>query len=299
MRVALADIVFDAGTQIRAAINEQVVAEYSERMTEGVVFPAVVLFHDGNAHYLADGFHRFMAARRNEYRDIDADVRAGTKTDAIWFALGANKANGHRLTAADKKNAVALAFRNWPYRSMHQIAEQIGCSYQYVQQERPKVASTCQLPGRVTGKDGKSYPATKTVPRSMPDRSPAAAKQRRQDVSDMAGRGYTSRQIAASLQITQQSVAEIAKSEGISIHADRVVGKAKHHDANRIVGRMVQDAENLCADVNLIDFDDLDAAHLPQWLSSLQKSRDALGGFIRRLMKEQQKHGEEAASVAS
>jgi hypothetical protein len=98
-RVALQDIVFDAGTQVRVSISEQVVADYAEAMTDGADFPPVVLFHDGNRYYMGDGFHRGLAAKRIDARDIPADVRVGTATDALWYALGANKANGHRSAA--------------------------------------------------------------------------------------------------------------------------------------------------------------------------------------------------------
>src|SRR3990167_6592108 len=121
-RVRLAAITFDAGTQIRAAISETVVAEYAERMTEGVVFPAVVLFHDGKRHYMADGFHRGLASQRIGFKDIEADVRLGTQADALWFALGANKANAHQMTLADKRHAILLALDTWPERSANQIA---------------------------------------------------------------------------------------------------------------------------------------------------------------------------------
>src|SRR5688500_13986666 len=95
--VALHSIRTDAGTQVRAAINEDVVAEYADLMAGGVAFPPVVIFHDGSAAYLADGFHRVLAARRIGAASIVADVRAGTTTDALWYALGANNTNGQRL----------------------------------------------------------------------------------------------------------------------------------------------------------------------------------------------------------
>ena len=51
-RVRLDSVAFDAGTQIRAAIDTQVVSDYAEAMTGGATFPPIVLFHDGNQHYL-------------------------------------------------------------------------------------------------------------------------------------------------------------------------------------------------------------------------------------------------------
>ena len=183
-KINLDSIAFDAGTQIREAINEQVVGEYAERMSEGVAFPAVVLFADGCCrtdgsviYYLADGFHRMQAAQRNGFVDIDADVRAGTKEDALWFALGANKANGHRMTAGDKRHAIVLAVSTFPSRSARQIAEQVGVNYDYVNDIRRQVSDTLHLPDRVTGKDGKSYPASRPARPSEPAAAPVQSRQ--------------------------------------------------------------------------------------------------------------------------
>lgn len=161
--IPLKSIVFDAGTQIRVELDQHLVGEYAEAMTEGAHFPPIVLFHDGNRHYLADGFHRFMAAQRLKFADIDADVRPGTKDDALWFALGANKKNGKRLNSTDLQHAIRLAFETWPDKSAHEIAAQVGCTQQWVSARRAQVTTTCHLPDRVTGRDGKSYPATRPV----------------------------------------------------------------------------------------------------------------------------------------
>lgn len=334
-RTPLSQIAFDAGTQIRAAINESVVAEYADRMTEGIAFPPIVLFTDGTCredsspiYFIADGFHRAQAALRNSFKDIDAEVRPGTKQDALWFALGANKANGQRLTDADKKHAIVLAIKAWPDRSAAMIAEQLGCNHVYVTRLRQQEFTSKDLPSKVIGKDGKSYPAVRgtndtvgqrrdmrreeiaalvkaghesreivetlkirpdevaSVRRELGvgrDTSKAGIAKRKQDVRDMAGRGYTTRQIASALHITEESVGTIATKESIYIHADRVVGKTKRHDSTRIVEQMVMDAENLTADVNLIDFASLDRASIARWLDSLTASQKSLVAFIKRL----------------
>lgn len=160
-RVRLDAIAFDAGTQIRESIDQSVVSDYAEAMTNGSQFPPVTLFHDGNRHYLADGFHRFMAAQRLEWRHIDAVVHPGTKEDALWFALGANRTNGKRLSEGDKRNAIDLALKTWPDKSANQIAEQIGVNQSSVQRVKVEVMRVHNLPERVTGKDGKSYPASR------------------------------------------------------------------------------------------------------------------------------------------
>jgi ParB-like chromosome segregation protein Spo0J len=332
MRVRLDHIAFDAGTQIRAAIDQQVVTDYAESMTNGATFPPIVLFHDGNQHYLADGFHRFMAAQRNQFRDIDADVRPGTKEDALWFALGANKTNGKRLTMADKRNAALVAIKTWPHRSGAQIAEQIGCSAQYVTQIKSGVATTFDLPDRVTGKDGVSYPASPTAAKNarreaedmlrngadaqvvrdktgigretlheirrglglVTDKTKEGIQKRRDRMRAMAGEGYTSRQIADALELSEEGCRRTLKQEGIDVPADRAVGHIRKHDSNRIVDQIVADAENLTEGVNLIDFTKLDRDRLGEWADSLVKSRRALDGFIKRLLKEREKHGEAA-----
>jgi hypothetical protein len=332
--IQLGVIVFDAGTQVREAINEDVVTSYAECMERGDQFPPVVLFHDGNAYYLGDGFHRALAAKRNGRAGISADVRGGTKTDALWFALGANKTNGQLLTQADKKHAIVLALKHWPDKSAKVIAEQVGATAKYVGDIRDRVMDSLNLPERVTGKDGKSYPAnypqaqaakdakraeiaqclqagktSRDIVKSLRvqpelvaevrrqlgavvDKSRESVAQRRKDIRDMAECGCTSRQIAASLGIHQDTVGAIARKEGVVIHADRVVGATRHHDANRIVGQMVMDAENLTADVGLIDFPALDPAQLGAWIASLTQSRQSLNSFIRRLARERRNHGQ-------
>lgn len=320
--VSLSAIAFDAGTQIRASINEQVVSEYAERMNEGAVFPPVIVFHDGNQHYLADGFHRALAAQRNGLSEIPAELKPGTKTDALWFALGANRENGHRLTSEDKSHAVELALRQWPEKMQREIAMQVGCSESLVskvflrntsvepeirgralrdQKRRDEVRNLVnQGVGSVAiAKELKVTPSVVAEVRremgvSMLDRSKPAVAQRRQDIREMAERGYTTRQIATSVGLDEETVAKIAKREGIDIRADRAVGKTVRHDSNRIVSQMVMDAENLTADVNLIEFKDLEAGQLGPWIESLTASRQALSAFIRRLTEEQKKHGEAA-----
>jgi DNA-binding NarL/FixJ family response regulator len=298
-QVALADIVFDADTQARASISDPVVAEYAEQMTAGATFPPVVLFHDGSRYYMADGFHRGLAAFRVGVMDIAADVRAGTASDALWFALGANKTNGTRLTSKDKRHAILAALKTWPDKSINMIAEQIGANQRYASGIRAEVSATTNLPDRVTGKDGKSYPATT---RNRPERvvppppaggvarNPVAVQQRREQIRDMAAEGHSSRQIAAKLGLSEIGCRRIARDAGVDLLADRTIGRAHRHDSTRIVEHIVMDADNLTTDVNLIVFSDLTHEQIAGWLGPLKTSRDRLNTFIRRLMQEQENH---------
>ena len=125
------------------------------------------------------------------------------------------------------------------------------------------------------------------------DKSGDAVTARRARMAQMAADGYTTRQIAATVELSEQACKSYFKSEGIEVPADKVVGSTRRHDANRIIEQIVADAENLTEGVNLIDFDDVDRAQIAGWLRSLHESRDKFNAFIRRLTKEQQ-HGEAA-----
>lgn len=171
-RIRLDAIVFDAGTQVRAAISEETVVDYAALMESGTKFPPVMLFTDGIHYYMADGFHRGHAAQRIGAVDIPAEIMPGTRADALWFALGANRTNGARLTCADKRQAILLALKEWPEKSGHVIAEQIGVNQRYFAEIKAQVSATTHLPSRVTGKDGKSYPASRTSAPKAPEPEP-------------------------------------------------------------------------------------------------------------------------------
>ncbi|WP_429498652.1 ParB/RepB/Spo0J family partition protein [Robbsia andropogonis] len=122
--VQLSEITYDGSTQSRVSIDESVVAEYADAITDGASFPPVVVFQDGATIWLADGFHRFHAHRKIGALTIDADVRQGSRRDAILFSVGANSSHGLRRSNADKRKAVEtlLADAEWAAWSDREIA---------------------------------------------------------------------------------------------------------------------------------------------------------------------------------
>lgn len=135
-------IVTTAGTQIRASINSDAVDQYAEAMLDSTnEFPAVVVFHDGNEYILADGFHRVMAASRNGFKDILADVRKGSKSDALKYALGANATHGIPRTNRDKRRCVELALAEWPKISDREIARICAVSNQFASNMRSELST--------------------------------------------------------------------------------------------------------------------------------------------------------------
>ena len=263
------EITIDAGTQARAVIDEAIVDEYADQLTEGATFPPVTVFQDGSTTYLADGFHRLEAHRRAGRAEIEAEVQAGTREDALWFALGANGTHGHRLTAADKKHAIELALEVWPDRSQRRIAAQIGCSQRYVGKVRGQVRTSSHLADRTVGTDGKSYPAGGNTP---------AAASREQD--DEPENGTEAGETPAPVE-ADETKEETGKTERKGSPSQRAQNRS-----NKIVSVVARDALNLTAQEDLIDFHAIDHEKLPEWIGELEEARRRLGRLIRRLKQE-------------
>ena len=336
----LSDVHLDARTQVRAGVYATVVTTYGEQMTAGVVFPPITLFDDGTRFRLVDGYHRVMAARQIGRATIPAEVHLGTREDALWFALGANRANGLRLTARDVKKAIRVAVLQFPDRSTNQLAEQIGCSQRYVAAVKDQVRATATLPDHVTGKDGKTYPAFRakeeatvhpqheaivtavqagTTSRAIcrdlhvrservadvrralgvarPDMRGDAVQTRHEQIQALAADGHTTRQIASELGLSVAGCRKIVQKLGLTVLGDTVTRGIHRHDANRIVGRIVQDAENLVAGATLINFAALDHTQVADWVRSLQQSQRALRAFTTRLIREQRHEAVEPQAV--
>lgn len=158
-KIKLSEIVTDAGTQVRAGLNEATVADYAEALADGAEFPPVIVFHDGDRYIAADGFHRIHAAIKNGARVIECDVRNGSKADALMFALGCNAHHGLRRTNADKRHAVGMALKEFPKLSDRGLAEICIVSDTFVgdvRRESGAVKPHLPPPPRI-GKDGKAY----------------------------------------------------------------------------------------------------------------------------------------------
>ncbi len=156
-RIKLSEIVTDAGTQVRAGLNETTVADYAEALADGAKFPPVIVFHDGSRYIAADGFHRIHAAQRIGATQIECDVRKGGKSDALKFALGCNAHHGLRRTNADKRHAVELAVREFPAASWPVIAKMCLVSEELVKGVSKQLTENGGLkkPETVIGLDGR------------------------------------------------------------------------------------------------------------------------------------------------
>jgi hypothetical protein len=157
----------DGGTQARITIDEETVSEYADAMRKGARFPAIICYYDGAEYWLADGFHRHKAhfQAHGTAEKIAAEVRQGTRRDAVLFAVGANSDHGLRRTHADKRNAVLTLLRDedWTGWSDRQIAERTKTTHPFVGSLRRKLAETTgnDYQSARTGADGRTIDTAK------------------------------------------------------------------------------------------------------------------------------------------
>jgi hypothetical protein len=143
MKIPVGQIVRNGGTQIREKIDWTTVDEYADDMRAGSIFPDITVFYDGIKYYLADGFHRVEAARKAELKEINAEVKPGTRRDAVLHAVGANASHGLRRTNADKRRAVMMLLedKEWSQWSDREIARRCAVSKTFVSNMRPYLAT--------------------------------------------------------------------------------------------------------------------------------------------------------------
>tara|TARA_R110002110_G_scaffold78367_2_gene205632 strand:- start:899 stop:1720 length:822 start_codon:yes stop_codon:yes gene_type:complete len=164
----------DADTQARVKVSEETVDEYAEVIKDfnvkdwplGEDWPlgAIDVFHDGTDYFVADGFHRILAAQRVGRASIPCRIHKGTAKDARIFGMTANDQHGLRMSRADKRNCVEWLLDNGGKTLQKKIAEKAGVSLRTVESvvanrkaENPQLAG----PSTQSTKDRKDSGSTK------------------------------------------------------------------------------------------------------------------------------------------
>lgn len=156
----LSRIRIDGGTQSRSSVYQNVVDDYASAIEDGSKFPPVVVFFDGENYWLADGFHRHSAYSNLGIDYVDAEIRQGTRRDAILHSVGANAVHGLRRTNEDKRRAVMtlLGDEEWARWSDNQIAKQCGVSQPFVGALRASSYNRYKMPAeRLVERNGVTY----------------------------------------------------------------------------------------------------------------------------------------------
>lgn len=155
MKLKLKQIRTDGGTQARVRMCQETIAEYASKMSDGVVLPPVVVFFDKKEYWLADGFHRYFAAKSNGDLEIECDVHDGMVEDAMLYSFSANGGRGLSMTAEDNYSIVSrmLAHPKWKSWTDSAIAKHIHVSNSTVGRIRRKLEEA----GAVEKKTEKKY----------------------------------------------------------------------------------------------------------------------------------------------
>jgi uncharacterized ParB-like nuclease family protein len=116
------------GTQSRLKINEDYVEEIYEKMKDGVEYDAVTIFFDGKEYWLADGFHRYHATRKNGKASIKCKITNGLLRDAILYSKVANNLHGLPPSLQDKLHNVKemvddFEWGGWSNREIGRICD--------------------------------------------------------------------------------------------------------------------------------------------------------------------------------
>lgn len=117
----------DGDTQSRIKINDDTIDEYYELIGDGEwPFPPLDVFHDGTDYFLADGFHRILAAERAKRGSVPCVIHRGGARDARIFGMTANDRHGLRMSRADKRACVEWLLDQPGKMSQKEIAEKAG-----------------------------------------------------------------------------------------------------------------------------------------------------------------------------
>jgi hypothetical protein len=230
----------DGGTQSRAMLQDSVIDEYADAIKSGVEFPSIIVFYDGSDHWLADGFHRlraFMAAGRET---IPADVRQGTRRDAILYSVGANEAHGLRRTNDDKRRAVLTLLNDaeWSKWSDSEIGRQCRVDHKTVKRLRAEHLGNSQDSSeRTVKRNGSTYTMNtaaigKSAPKDSDDMDFAEIKEDEDDAPVDLSRGRLNIAEGITLdEIARQGMARerageeptaVAKSFSLGVHYYRM-----------------------------------------------------------------------------
>ena len=219
----ISEIRTDGGTQPRAALDPEIIAEYADAMDRGEQFPPVDVMYDGDHYWLFDGFHRVKAAGTTDRTTIAAEVHQGTQQDAQWESLAANKKHGLRRSRADKQRAVKQALKGWgSEKSAREIARHVGVSDATVRrysEEVRQLRTSSQKDnsrgkgGRVQGADGKWYPANRKQEDSQSPDTPAPTASSEEQDKPERQRQPTPKEMAVHL--TCRKIMAMKTGEGV------------------------------------------------------------------------------------
>ena len=162
MNFPLDAVTLDIELQPRAVLHDATWQEYLNLLGDGTALPPVVVFGDGEKHWLADGYHRWHAHKAVGSKEIAAVVRKGSRDEALRFSLGANATHGKRREVGDYARSYAMACKYSFVRpdDIAAVRSLLGCSirwaYDLTAPARKKIEDEREAEIAAKKADGKS-----------------------------------------------------------------------------------------------------------------------------------------------
>lgn len=287
--IRVSQIVTTGGTQSRVELSEPAVAEYAAAMEEGTELPPIVVFHDGSAYWLADGFHRVMAANRANVEWLKADIRTGTKRDAILFSVGANATHGLPRTNADKRRSVEmlLADEEWSQWSNKEVARRCSVNPSLVDKMRHQLSTDkrqIENTNRKVERNGTVY--TQRTENIGSRRGQVGARaEKTEAIRELAEQGHRSSQIASKVGLDEKTVRLYANEAGIEL-PDKAIGRVLKIDSRRVIEQTVLSLEASAQSLETISFsfDGITPAEALDWAGSISESLKVYRNFHKQLI---------------
>jgi ParB-like chromosome segregation protein Spo0J len=163
--VPLKDITIDEGVQARFKLDEKRVVLFaaihsdSPKRTGQRLLPVTLIKTPDGTVILADGFTRVAAAKRAELGAIPANIRPGTKRDAILVSIEENARHGSPLTLEERRDAVErlLEDSEWRKLSDRELGRRCGLDNKTVSKLRCSTAPATAGERRTVRRAGKTY----------------------------------------------------------------------------------------------------------------------------------------------
>jgi len=156
MKIRLDEIKIDTSVQLlERGLAPETVRSYVAALTNDAQMPPIVLFRLDGQLVVADGFHRVAAHRFLGLAEVEAEVREGTRQDALLYAATANVANGKPMSQAEKREAGERLLRMTKW-SQHRIARELAVDPASISRWASSIADAIDRPTTVT-RNGTTY----------------------------------------------------------------------------------------------------------------------------------------------
>jgi len=205
---------------------------------------------------------------------VDPEVAYGKTYDIVGKALGMSGATYKRA-----RRVLAVANDETQPDAVRQVAREAA-------EQMDRTGAVLPAERKVSAALKEQEATAPPAPGAGLDKTCAGTAARVEKARDLADTGHSSSQIAHALGMSEASARKMFRREGIDIPADRVVGRARRLNANRVIEQTVRAVEPSTELLAAINYRDLDYALLGEWISSLSESLKALKTLMNTLEKE-------------